>query len=101
MSKTSTSQPVKSDASSYLAKFPISELRIGAMLYSPVFDATSTPPKLVLAAGTTLTESLVVQLKKKGIKEVRVAPQELMNLTRVEHLESDRAQSNEHSESSF
>ncbi|QDU79576.1 Cyclic di-GMP phosphodiesterase response regulator RpfG [Polystyrenella longa] len=74
----------RSDASSYLAKFPLADLRMGAMLFSPVFDATSAPPKLLLAAGTTLTESLVVQLKKKGIKEVRVAPQELMNLTTIE-----------------
>lgn len=74
---------------------------MGAMLYSPVFDAESQPPKLLLAAGTTLTESLVAQLLKRGIQEVRVAPQELMNLTRIEGLESSSFLSKENSARHF
>ncbi|MCA9039504.1 MAG: hypothetical protein KDA65_04060 [Planctomycetaceae bacterium] len=101
MTSTIKTKTTRDNASSYLARFSISDLRIGAMLYSPVFDSESTPPKLLLAAGTTLTESLVVQLKNKGIEEVRVAPQEVLNLTRIEQLESSSTKTQENSSRHF
>jgi len=65
-----------------LASLPLDDVRIGVTLNSPIFDAKSEPPKLVLAAGTVLTEGLITQLDNRSITTIRVAHQELVHISK-------------------
>lgn len=79
----------KTDSQLGLASLPIDQIRIGAALSSPIFDDESEPPKLLLAAGTVLTEGLLVQLQNRSLTTIRVARQELVHLKKISEPESE------------
>ncbi|QDT40983.1 Cyclic di-GMP phosphodiesterase response regulator RpfG [Gimesia alba] len=58
----------------------IDRLRIGVKLQAPIFDADSEKNLLLLASGKTITKGTIENLKKRGIRSVRVHERDLHNL---------------------
>lgn len=65
------------------ARVQLSGLRKGATLRAPIFEDRDDNLLLLLASGTTLTESLLSRLARRGISHVRVHPNELQQLVAV------------------
>ncbi len=62
---------------------PLTALRVGAQLRSPIFESREDRNLLLLAAGTTLTANLLERLKKRGISHVRIDARELARITNL------------------
>ncbi|WP_339729655.1 HD domain-containing phosphohydrolase [uncultured Gimesia sp.] len=58
----------------------IDRLRIGVKLQAPIFEADSEKNLLLLASGKTITKGTIENLKKRGIRSVRVHERDLHNL---------------------
>lgn len=58
----------------------IDQLRIGVKLQAPIYDAESEKNLLLLASGKTITAGTIENLKKRGIRSVRVHERDLHNL---------------------
>lgn len=71
---------VKKKDSPYSA-LGIDRLRTGVKLQAPIFDADSEKNLLLLASGKTITKGTIENLKKRGIRSVRVHERDLHNLT--------------------
>lgn len=72
-------QSVKNKASQYTS-LDIDRLRMGVKLQAPIFDADSENNILLLASGKTITKGTIENLKKRGIRSVRVHERDLQNL---------------------
>ncbi|MCA9015860.1 MAG: HD domain-containing protein [Planctomycetaceae bacterium] len=72
-------QSVKKQASPYTS-LDIDRLRMGVKLQAPIFDADSEKNLLLLASGKTITKGTIDNLKKRGIRSVRVHERDLHNL---------------------
>jgi HD-GYP domain-containing protein (c-di-GMP phosphodiesterase class II) len=60
----------------------LSGLRYGATLRAPIYeDRSDGRLLLLLASGTTLTESLLARIKRRGISQIRVHRNELQRVT--------------------
>lgn len=62
----------------------ISQMRVGTLLRAPIYDANSSQPILLLAAGARLTKSRLAQLQRRGISDVRVHSRDLAAIMRPE-----------------
>lgn len=64
---------------------PLSQLPVGTTLKEPIFDGRSSAGKdlLLLAAGQTLSQSVVDQLVKRGATEIRVSIKELRRIQQL------------------
>ncbi|MCA9020660.1 MAG: hypothetical protein KDA74_10985, partial [Planctomycetaceae bacterium] len=71
---------IKQKSSPYSA-LNIDRLRTGVKLQAPIYDAESEKNILLLASGKTVTNSTIQNLKKRGIRNVRVHERDLLNLT--------------------
>ncbi|QDV49103.1 HD-GYP domain-containing protein [Gimesia fumaroli] len=69
----------KKQASPY-SSLNIDRLRMGVKLQAPIFDADSEKNLLLLASGKTITKGTIENLKKRGIRSVRVHERDLHNL---------------------
>jgi len=65
----------------------INGLAIGARLNAPIYDRCQDRVVLLLAAGSTLTESLISRLKSRGISQVLVQESELIRITKMQKVE--------------
>lgn len=70
---------IKKKASPYTS-LDIDRLRMGVKLQAPIFDADSEKNLLLLASGKTITRVTIENLKKRGIRSVRVHERDLHNL---------------------
>uniref|UniRef100_A0A7C2K2M9 HD-GYP domain-containing protein n=1 Tax=Schlesneria paludicola TaxID=360056 RepID=A0A7C2K2M9_9PLAN len=59
-------------ASSEYLNAPLPQLRVGAQLHCPIYDARSSRRPLLLAAGATLSETQLRALQQRGVTEVLV-----------------------------
>lgn len=64
-----------------LVPVPLANLRVGATLRAPIFDARSGRAQLLLAAGTVLTPSQLEVLRRRGVTILLVHRNELDRLT--------------------
>ena len=71
----------KSNTSDYVS-ISISDLRVNAVLQTPIYDARpGLQHILLLAAGRTLTEQEIEALKRRGVTDVLVHPSEISRIT--------------------
>ena len=63
------------------ATVPISRICTGAVLDSPIYDEKKT---MLLAAGLTVTDALLKQIRKRGIRSVLVETHDLPRVYRLE-----------------
>ena len=75
-----------------MSKIKLSTLRTDITLCTPIYDAESEPPLLLLSAGTKLTETLLQLLAKRGINEVRLAEEELDGVTEADSIATKKEQ---------
>tara|TARA_R110002111_G_scaffold168038_2_gene233972 strand:+ start:82043 stop:83368 length:1326 start_codon:yes stop_codon:yes gene_type:complete len=73
-------QSVKTKPSEYTS-LNIDRIRMGVKLLAPIYDGDSEKNILLLASGKTITKGTIENLKKRGIRSVRVHERDLMNLT--------------------
>jgi len=85
-------QSVKSKPSEYTS-LNIDRLRMGVKLQAPIYDGDTEKNLLLLASGKTITKGTIENLKRRGIRSVRVHQRDLLNLTLAPG-ESQGAQSN-------
>ena len=71
---------IKQKSSPYSA-LNIDRLRMGVKLQAPIYDAESEKNILLLASGKSITKTTIQNLKKRGIRSVRVHERDLSNLT--------------------
>lgn len=71
---------IKQKPSPYTA-LNIDRLRMGVKLQAPIYDAETENNILLLASGKSITKTTIQNLKKRGIRSVRVHERDLLNLT--------------------
>lgn len=71
---------IKQKSSPYSA-LSIDRLRMGVKLQAPIYDAEGEKNILLLASGKKITQVTIQNLKKRGIRNVRVHERDLSNLT--------------------
>ena len=59
----------------------VSQLRVGATLRSPIYQNVGGHELLLLASGMQISETLLTRLKRRGVTRVRVAVDDLPQLT--------------------
>lgn len=63
---------------------PLSHLRHGTKINSAIFDGADVTGKIMLlAAGTTITPSLLARLQRRGVEKVRVSDEDLKAVVTV------------------
>lgn len=62
---------------------PVSKIRLGVTLHSPVYNGNDSNALLLLAAGTTITRSLVDRLVKRGVNMLRLSPNEAFRIANL------------------
>ena len=67
--------------SSQFATIDVSSLKPGTMLRTPILEDGGDRDVLLLAAGTRITDKVLVLLRSRGVSRVRVHPSEVSRLT--------------------
>jgi len=64
-----------------LVTVQLTQLKVGAVLNAPIYDAKGDKGPLLLSAGSELTVGQIQALERRGVTQVRVHPAELERIT--------------------
>jgi len=81
MSTVLRSPPPARPATNDLVTVQLSQLKVGAILHAPIYDAHSERCPLLLSAGSELTVGQIRALERRGVTQVRIHVHEVERVT--------------------